>query len=422
MIRPVSFASRLPATAARLARNTVVAGRYTCIGAVAAVVALSGCNTDRPMAPVGSASLSASSADAREESAPEFSGSGANASGVVYTLSNQTAGNAVLVLRRAADGSLSPNGVVASGGTGTGAGAGLGSQNALVLSRDGKLLFAVNACSNAVSSFAVAANTLTIVSTVSSGGARPISLTAVGGLLYVVNTGGAGNISGLRFNSRGVLTPIANSSRALSSSKSAPAQIEFSPDGDRLIVTEKATNLIASYNVGENGLASVGTFTASSGATPFGFGFQDRLLVVSEAFGGAANSSAASSYELGRRGTVSLVSGSVPTTQTAACWVAVLGNGRFAYVTNAGSGTVTGYAIREHGELQRLDANGETAALGSTSAPTDMALSRGDRFLYALTGGTGTIGVMRVQRNGSLRVLTGGASGLPAGTAGHAAQ
>ena len=121
-------------------------------------------------------------------------------------------------------------------------------------------------------------------------------------------------------------------------------------------------------------------------------------------------------------GDARVVSGSVPTTETAACWVAVLANGKFAYVTNAGSGTVTGYAIRTHGELQRLDDNGETAALGAASAPTDMALSTDDRFLYARTGGTGTMSVMRVQPNGSLTVLTGGAIGLPAGTAGLAAR
>ena len=118
----------------------------------------------------------------------------ANASGVVFTLSNQTVGNAVLVFRRAADGSLTPQGTVASGGTGTGGG--LGSQNAVVLSRDGKLLFAVNAGSNSVSSFAVTGTSLTLVSTAPSAGVQPISLTAAGGLLYVVNAGGAGNIAG----------------------------------------------------------------------------------------------------------------------------------------------------------------------------------------------------------------------------------
>src|SRR5689334_5969778 len=47
----------------------------------------------------------------------------------VYTLTNQVAGNAVAVFNRAADGTLTAAGTVATGGTGTGAG--LGSQGAV---------------------------------------------------------------------------------------------------------------------------------------------------------------------------------------------------------------------------------------------------------------------------------------------------
>src|SRR5687768_14472054 len=63
--------------------------------------------------------------------------------GVVYTLSNASTGNAVLMFARAADGSLTPAGSFATGGLGTGGG--LGSQGALILARGGQLLFAVNA-------------------------------------------------------------------------------------------------------------------------------------------------------------------------------------------------------------------------------------------------------------------------------------
>src|SRR5438045_8761445 len=71
--------------------------------------------------------------------------------GVVYTLTNATTGNAVAIFDRAADGTLTADGSVSTGGIGTGAG--LGSQGSLVLSGNGRWLFAVNAGSNDVSVF-----------------------------------------------------------------------------------------------------------------------------------------------------------------------------------------------------------------------------------------------------------------------------
>jgi hypothetical protein len=60
---------------------------------------------------------------------PEVQGSAAV--GQVFTMSNQVAGNAVLVYDRAVDGTLSAAGTYPTGGTGTGAG--LGNQGGVVL-------------------------------------------------------------------------------------------------------------------------------------------------------------------------------------------------------------------------------------------------------------------------------------------------
>src|SRR5260370_1149553 len=161
----------------------------------------------------------------------------------VYTLANQTSGNAVALCTRAAEGTLTAAGTVSTGGTGTGAG--LGSQGALALSDEGQLLFAVNAGSNEISAFVVNAEArLSLVGRVPSGGTRPISLTVHDHLLYVLNAGGRGNISGFTIASNGALTPIAGSTRPLSGAAVGPAQVAFSPDGAVLVVTEKDTNLL----------------------------------------------------------------------------------------------------------------------------------------------------------------------------------
>ena len=221
----------------------------------------------------------------------------------------------------------------------------------------------------------------------SSRGVRPISVTSHGRLVYVLNAGGGAtpaNIAGFwRFG--GDLIPLPGSSRPLSAALPDPAQVEFSPDGRRLVVTEKGTNRIVTYAVGFLGYAGAPQVSPSAGQTPFGFAFAGRRhLIVSEAFGGAPDASVLSSYALGPGGGVTPIDPNVATTETAACWVVVTGNGRYAYTTNTGSASVSGYAVgarrqplaarrrREDGQRpvrRRSTPRSRAAAASSTSSP-----------------------------------------------------
>jgi 6-phosphogluconolactonase len=347
--------------------------------------------------------------------APATAGSGGG--GAVYTLTNGAAGNAVAVFDRAADGSLTAAGTVPTGGLGTGAG--LGSQGALVL--DQGRLFAVNAGSNTISLLRVGPGGPALEDVTSSEGVRPISVTSHGRLVYVLNAGGgatAANIAGF-WRSGGDLIPLAGSSRPLSAALPDPAQVEFSPDGRTLVVTEKGTNRIVTYAVGFLGYAGAPQVSPSAGQTPFGFAFAGRShLIVSEAFGGAPDASVLSSYALGPAG-VTPIDPNVATTETAACWVVVTGNGRYAYTTNTGSASVSGYAVSNDGDLSLLDADGKTATTGA--APIDAALARGSRFLYVLAGTAHEIDSFEVNADGSLDPVDVD-GGLPAGSVGLAAR
>lgn len=349
----------------------------------------------------------------------EFSMSaGHGAAGAVYVATNATAGNKVLVLARASDGKLSAPRAFATGGTGTGAG--LGNQGGVVLAHENRRLLVVNAGSNDVSVFAVRSNGVELLDRVRSGGQKPISVTVFRRLVYVLNAGGSGNISGFTLDRHGRLHPLRNSTRPLSTPASDPAQIEFSPDGGQLVVTEKATNIISTYRLNDAGLPRGPNAQPSAGATPFGFAFdRRRTLVVSEAFGGAPNASALSSYRLRANGTLRVVSRSVGTTETAACWVVITGDGRHAYTTNTGSGSISGYRIGKDGSLSLLDPDGVTGMTGA--GPIDLALTNGDRFLYSLDSGSGTISAFRVKADGSLAAFRG-VSGIPAGANGLAAR
>ena len=371
---------------------------------------------------LGTAACSDSNTITSPDAAPQFSQISASSdrgnAGAVYVSTNSPAGNEVLVFPRAGDGSLGAPTAFATGGLGTGGG--LGNQGGVVLSDNSRRLLVVNAGSNELSVFAVRHTGLELLDRVASGGIRPISVTVHRRLVYVLNAGGTGNITGFTLSNDGKLHPIANSTRPLSSPAADAAQVAFSPDGGVLVVTEKMTNKISTYTVAANGLATGPNAQDSEGDTPFGFAFSRHgTLVVSEAFGGAPDASALSSYNVSVGGSISVISPSVATTETAACWVVITGNARFAYTSNTGSNTISGYALSRAGELTLLDANGVTATTGQ--GPIDLALTRDSRFLYSLDGGSNAISAFRVEEDGSLTPAPG-ASGLPEGANGLAAQ
>ncbi|CUS38851.1 lactonase family protein [Candidatus Nitrospira nitrificans] len=334
---------------------------------------------------------------------------------VVYTMSNDPDSNTVLVFRQHGD-TLVPAGSFPTGGKGSGGG--LGNQGALVFSDDGDELLVVNPGSNDISVFQIHGRQLRLTDRVPSGGTRPISIATHNDYVYVLNAGGAGNIAGFELTHLNKLQPIAGSIRPLSGANTAPAQISFNPSGDTLVVTEKATQIIDTYAVDEDGVASGPVSQPSSGITPFGFSFTRRgVLVVSEAFGGTPNASAVSSYTL-RDGTLNVRSGSVPTTQTAACWIVITKNEQFAYASNTGSNNISSYRVGRSGRL----ALQEAVATPTGAGPIDMALNRNSRFLYVLNAGARSIEVFQVNRaNGRLTAGTG-VSGLPNGANGLVAQ
>jgi len=345
--------------------------------------------------------------------------------GAVYVLGNQSSENRVIVFRRAEDGTLTRIQEVSTEGLGSGGtNDPLGSQGALILGSGGHLLFAVNAGSNELSVLAVENKGVRFIDKVSSGGVKPVSVTAHGDLVYVLNAGGTPNISGFFFDHSGRLHPIANSTRTLAGgAKAGAAEVLFSPDGGLLLVTEKGTNLIDIFDIDDDGRISRQTSQPSNSGTPFGFSFgRGRELVVSEAAGGAAGGSTVSSYILrdedADNDDLRTVSKSVPDTQTAACWVVITGSGRSAFVSNTGSGTISAFEVGRGGALSLADA--AAGDLGAGSGVIDMALSHRSRFLYVLSSTLGTVTGFRVTGNRLTQVTS--ASGLPASIQGIAAQ
>jgi 6-phosphogluconolactonase (cycloisomerase 2 family) len=330
--------------------------------------------------------------------------SGAGADHAVFVQTDDPAGNSIVAYARHDDGTLTYTATYATGGNGArAAGAAvdpLASQSSLVIDREHGLLLAPNAGSNTVSVFSVSGDTLHLNQVVASGGPFPASIAIHGDLAYVLDGGFAGYLEAYRI-AGGKLHPIAGSLRSLGLGNGnppaflqSPAQVGFSPDGSKLVITMKGNGggSVYVYGVSADGRLSGTPAITAVGGNAFAFVFDPagRLVIVNAAFGNL------STYTVNTDDSLTLVSAGASDRQIAACWVTVA-NGNY-YAANAGSGSLSQYTI---------DANG-TVVLGQSPAATgipgavDMAASSDGRFLYAQSGGSGSIKAFAVNSNGSL--------------------
>jgi 6-phosphogluconolactonase (cycloisomerase 2 family) len=319
--------------------------------------------------------------------------------GSVYTETNATTGNAVQKFDRAADGTLSLAGTYPTGGNGSSTPG--GRQGAVALSGDERTLYAVNSGSDSVTAFAVTSRGLVSLGSIPSGGIAPVSVAVRGNRVYVLNSGdtparGAANLSTYIALPFGRLVPLRGGIENLAAGAAGATQVSVTPDGRRLLVTERVSNRLETLTLDRLGRPRAPVVTASSGATPFGFAFDDRGdAIVSE-----AGASTVSSYRIGLAGALQPVTAALSVGQGAACWVAVSPDGRYAYTGNA-SGSISGFAVDRSGALTALTPGGITAALPAPLTPRDLAFSRDGRYLYAVSPGGAVIG-FRVGRDGSL--------------------
>jgi len=339
--------------------------------------------------------------------------------GAVFAMTNETAGNEIVIYSRAADGTLERlNNRVRTRGLGIGVDT--DTQGPLRLSPDNRFLYAVNPGSDNLSVFEVNGTRLRFLQIIEAGD-QPLSLTISGNLLYVL----AGSVAeqgihGFRIAADGTLTALPNSYRMLSSPIAVPGEIRFSPDGRVLLVTQKTTNVlltpqnaIDAFTVGADGYASATPIrNASFGLRPFSLDIRrDGKVVVVEAFNAAPTMSAASSYQLSPNGTITVISGSVPNGQTDVCWVLITNDGRYVFAANFGSGTISSYSLSPSGTLTLI--NGVAASLGEMSQPVDIDLSADGRYLYQLLRGTGAVSALRIDEGGRLTLLQTLVGGLP---------
>jgi 6-phosphogluconolactonase len=337
-----------------------------------------------------------------------------NSPGAVFVMTNAADKNEVIAYERAADGSLHGGNRFDTEGRGSGGVTDpLESQGSLTLSQDHSVLFAVNAGSGNISVFGVHHAVLSFLNKVPSGGSQPVAVAEHQNLVYILNSGGSGSVVGFQLGFGGQLKQIDNSTAFLTANVTGGASIAFSPDGQFLLVTERLANNIDVFRVQSNGTLGPIVVNPSPGPGAFSVSFApDGKAIVSETGpAGVTNGSAVSSYSILSNGQLSAISQSVSTFGAANCWNVVTPDGKWVYVSNAGSSTISGFAIGKGGTLTPI--GGTVIGInpeGSTNL--DITVSADGKYLYTLNSAAGAIGIFAIQQDGTLANL-GEAGDLP---------
>jgi len=318
---------------------------------------------------------------------------------VIYTQTNDAIANAVVAYSR----ELEQLGSYPTGGRGSGA-PHLPSQGSLVAAAG--RLYVANAGSGELSVFDL--DGMRLLTTTPTGGERPVSIAVADDRVFVLNGGDEPSIGEIAFVGWKLATvrPLAPGSD--------PAQLALTPDGSKLVVTERGTNAISLLPTGGGSRVSF----PSAGATPYGFDFAGDALVVTEAFGGQVGAAAASSYRVAD-GMLETVSASIADTRSEVCWAVASADGRTVWVTNFGDGTISRYSVGRDGMLALADPVAAHTVLGEKGV-RDAARSADGRFFYALDADARRVFAWRVEDAGELAPI-GSADGLPSTVAGLAA-
>ena len=360
--------------------------------------------------------------------------------------------NEVAAYSRAADGTLTLIDVYETGGVGENIRASganpLASQDPLIVSKDQRFLFAVNAGSESISSFIINDDfsltpaDLNVSTSGATGAQNPVSLTLFEDILYVANTGNFVDENGVeldtlpqdrnRVNSSiigftvgddGSLTELEGSELADGIAANV-GSIEFSPSGNDLYITQRRTNDVVHvrlegglpivYDTGEVRKTAIPSITEQ----PFGTDLYDAeagpILLVSEGNNGAPGLSGLSSYlveESGALTGISLSSGvegdPLATGHTFGCWVEFVETptGDFAYVSNTPDGVITSFAVGDEGGLTLLEEeagfagiDGDDTQNGGGVLDAEIAFP----YLYQVVNNDGRIAQFEIQEDGTL--------------------
>jgi Lactonase, 7-bladed beta-propeller len=319
----------------------------------------------------------------------------------VFVQTDNPAGNTIVAYARTPAGGLQQAGTYPTGGNG-GATNGsvvdhLSSQGSLAYDRPAGLLYAVNAGSNTITVFRVRGDSLIRTQVIGSGGQFPVSITAHGSQVFVLNAWDGASVAGfLQIGGYLIAVPSWTRNLGLGTSSSTvftgtPGEIGFTPGGSHLVVTTKnAANSVDVFPDGLLGPSAEPTVTSLPGTIPFGFTFdQYGHLALTE-----TGIDTVATFAIDAGGSLTQL-GSAATGQAATCWIAAAPQGTL-YASNAGSATESTLTTQPDGTITQL---GTTPTDAGT---VDATVSADGQYLYVQAGGPGDVDAYRIGPGGSL--------------------
>lgn len=376
--------------------------------------------------------------------------------GGVYVATNNHPENSIVAWRQHADGSLSPIGEYLTGGSGSGDANGMDplvSAYGLWRSWDNRHVLVANIGDGTVSSLRVQDDlSLQLTNVVVAGGSKPNSIDSHHDLVYVASAGsrsegtGPGNLLGFKLDDQGVLKKIPGSLRILTGE---PASIEFTENGEYLVVVELNTGVIRTYAVQADGqlstlpVSSIDSPTTAEDrffALPVGSKLVTRedgnsTFLVTETryitqdrqrFPATEESKAKypflqqyesqtgsmTSYNVDDQGQLSIISPDVLAGegfwggQQAVCWVTTSLNGEYAWTTNPHTASISTYRVDVEDGSIVLDEEIAFQPDDYNEFFLDMDLSADGNYVNVISGNTGKTWVFRINHDtGELEVV-----------------
>ena len=233
-------------------------------------------------------------------------------------------------------------------------------------------------------------------------GAFPVGIAVSpnGDYLYISNQGGSNEILTFAIGSGGQLAPLGKTTGL-----QEPLGIAVSPNGQFLYVTNQTStgpNGIAVFTIGSDGTLSAitsGSFTTGEGPTAIAISPDGLYLYVTNCnmYGGTGNQ--ISAFAIGAGGVLSAITtGTFVTPGQDGIGIAISPNGKYLYVTNAGTGAggISAFSIGSGGAL---------APIGSYPTGGDpwyIAISPDGASLYVTNVNSSSISAFAVGSDGTL--------------------
>ncbi len=234
-----------------------------------------------------------------------------------------------------------------------------------------------------------------------------------GSIVYVTNSG-ANSVSGYTVNpTTGGLAAISGSPF---SDIPTPSAIAVSANGLFVYIASSDKNTVTAFRVGTNGTLLFGDST-SGNPNSVSVGTTPRALAVSKdsqfLYVANSGSSDVSVFKIGTAGGLTLVAQTEGRSKPVGAGVsspialAITPNGRFLYVANSTSNTITAFQVDSSGLLTLLPQAGPSTnpiSSGGTGL-TALALSSNGQFLYVTNGTSSNVAMFRVEPSGLLTLI-----------------